>query len=508
MSGTDSNEEFRFSHEVRAHPLAEAVREINRLHVAIALQAAPPDDGDVEAHLAYWSVVLGLSRSEVNKYMEIGYMLGRMPQLAEQCARRGHLSMRHLAMLGRHTRPVADDKIDTVELGLVDVVKPRRDGEALRGVQAMAVRVQRVLDERAPEARPRDIDVVGVQADQALAQNVDATVDAAVEVMADLSSYECEGVEVADPMESQEVRDVQAAALDYFGDRMTPREFIAVDDRDTTGATTLTAVLERHHAVEAVAIIDAVAAKLKVNRAEAFMHALRGTCDVEVNLELFRVLTPGEDSTPKNTPVWLAGAGWLSPLAAESWMKRVSTLRVLGDSAVEGYRPSESQRAFVRARDGVCSFPGCDVPAEKCDIDHIVEFDHDLASDERPEEASTHTDNLHCLCRRHHNLKTAGMWRVVRGEDGVEEWTFLSCDEGPFAKSDKAHTGHGRYTFASQTEKKTAALAEHNEKRRKLHDTLRELVEKVQRDVQQSRGAADGDEVTEGDDKDVEQSDG
>lgn len=506
MSGTEPNEEFRFSHEVRAHPLAEAAREINRLHVAIALQVAPPDDGDVEAHLAYWSVVLGLSRSEVNKYMEIGYMLGRMPQLAAECARRGHLSMRHLAMLGRHTRPVADDKIDAVEPELMAVVKPRRDGEALRGVQALAVRVQRVLDECAPEVRPRDIDVVGVQADQALAQNVEATVDAAVETMADVAAYELDGADVADPMESPEVREVQAAALDYFGDRMTPREFVAVDDRDTTGVTTVTAVLERHHAVEAMAIVDAVAAKLKVNRAEAFMHALRGTCDVEVNLELFRVLTPGVDGTPENTPVWLSGAGWLSPLVAESWMNRVSTLRVLGDSAVEGYRPSESQRAFVRARDGVCSFPGCDVPAERCDIDHIVEFDHDLAPGERPQEASTHTDNLHCLCRRHHNLKTAGMWRVVRREDGVEEWTFLSCDEGPFAKSDKVHTGHGCYTFASQTEKKTAALAEHNEKRRKLHDKLRELVEKVQRDVEQSRGA--GEKQGEEKDKDVDQSEG
>ncbi|WP_303163201.1 HNH endonuclease signature motif containing protein [Corynebacterium sp.] len=459
--------------------------------MAIALQVAPPDDGDVEAHLAYWSVVLGLSRSEVNKYMEIGYMLGRMPQLAAECAGRGHLSLRHLAMLGRHTRPVADDKIDAVEPGLMAVVKPRRDGEALRGVQALAVRVQRVLDECVPEVRPRDIDVVGAQADQALAQNVDATVDAAVEVLADVAAYELDGADVAAPMESPEVCEVQAVALDYFGDRMTPREFVAVDDRDTTGATTVTAVLERHHAVEAMAIVDAVAAKLKVNRAEAFMHALRGTCDVEVNLELFRVLTPGTDGTPENTPVWLSGAGWLSPLAAESWMNRVSTLRVLGDSAVEGYRPSESQRAFVRARDGVCSFPGCDVPAERCDIDHIVEFNHDLAPGERLQEASTHTDNLHCLCRRHHNLKTAGMWRVVRGEGGVEEWTFLSCDEGPFAKSGKAHTGHGRYTFASQTEKKTAALVEHNERRRKLHDKLRELVEKVQREVGKNQSAGE-----------------
>lgn len=489
MSELESYGEFRFSHEVRAHPLAEVMREVNRLQVVIAQQVAPPDDGDVEAHLAYWSVVLGISRTEVNQYMEIGYMLGRMPQLAEVCQERGHLSVKHLAMLGKHTRPVADDKVDAVESRLVDVVKPRRDGEALRGVRAMATRVQRVLGECSPEARPRDVDVAGMQADRALAQNVEATVDAAI----DAAAYQVEtGREAAaDPADSPEVKDVQAAALDYFGDRMTAREFVAVDEYGDAGTTTLTVVLERHHAVEALAIIDAVAAKMKVSRAVAFMHALRGTCDVEVNLELFRVLTPGVGGEPENTPVWLAGAGWLSPLVAESWLKRVSALRVLGDSEVEGYRPSESQRAFVRARDGVCSFPGCDVPAERCDIDHIVEFDHDLSDGERQKEGATHTANLHCLCRRHHNLKTAGIWRVVRGDDGVEAWTFLSCDEGPFARSEKTHTRHGRYTFISQTEKKTAALAEHNEKRRKLHDSLRGLVDKVRRDMRREQEKAE-----------------
>lgn len=219
MSELESCGEFRFSHEVRAHPLAEVMREINRLQMVIAQRVAPPDDGDVEAHLAYWSVVLGVSRAEVNKYMEIGYMLGRMPQLAEMCQERGHLSMRHLAMLGKHTRPVADGKVDAVESGLVDVVKPRRDGEALRGVRAMATRVQRVIGECAPEVRPRDVDVAGLQADRVLARNVEATVDAAI----DAAAYQVEeGGESADsPEESQEVQEVQAAALDYFGDRMT-----------------------------------------------------------------------------------------------------------------------------------------------------------------------------------------------------------------------------------------------------------------------------------------------
>ena len=99
-------------------------------------------------------------------------------------------------------------------------------------------------------------------------------------------------------------------------------------------------------------------------------------------------------------------------------------------------------------------------------------------------------------------------WRVVRGDDGIEAWTFLSCDEGPFAQSEKEHTGHGRYTFASQTEKKTAALAEHNEKRRKLHDNLRGLVDKVRRDMEKERAVGGVDCENDGDGKNRADSDG
>lgn len=455
-----------FSHEADVHPLAEVVRHINRLHLLVASELAPPEDGDVEAHVAYWSSALGLSRSDVSRYMDIGHMLARLPLVADECERRGHLPMSHLAMLGRHTRPVADVSLEVVDRELLGVVKPKVDGEVLRGVRAVAIRVQRVLDDCAPEARPRDVDVVGPEADRALAGQVRAAVAAVEDFEGSVGS---------------DAEALRASAADYFGDRMSVRESFSVDDRDSTGMTVLTAVLERHHAVEALAVVDAVAAEMKCGRAKALMHALRGACDVEVNLDLLRVLQPDADGSPVETPVWLKGAGWLSPLASEVWMRRVSSLRVLGESEVEGYRPSPSQRAFVQARDGVCSFPGCDVPAEKCDIDHIVEFEHRNGDEEagQPTQAgSTGTENLHCLCRRHHNLKTAGLYRVVRRDDGVEEWTMLSRDEGPFARSDKAHTGHGRYTFESQTVKKRQALADHNRKRKKVHEALRELVKK------------------------------
>ena len=57
-------------------------------------------------------------------------------------------------------------------------------------------------------------------------------------------------------------------------------------------------------------------------------------------------------------------------------------------------------REAIRFRDGTCQAPGCQVPAENCDIDH-----------QRPwPDPGGHTEanNLWALCRRHHRLKTAG----------------------------------------------------------------------------------------------------
>ncbi|GAA4472600.1 hypothetical protein GCM10023094_04870 [Rhodococcus olei] len=40
------------------------------------------------------------------------------------------------------------------------------------------------------------------------------------------------------------------------------------------------------------------------------------------------------------------------------------------------YRPSTRLAEIVRARDGICRFPGCSARAITCDIDHTIPFDH------------------------------------------------------------------------------------------------------------------------------------
>ena len=83
------------------------------------------------------------------------------------------------------------------------------------------------------------------------------------------------------------------------------------------------------------------------------------------------------------------------------------------------YRPGADLTRTVIARDVTCTFPGCRQPASRCDLDHIVPVrphpprrDPDLA------------ENLHALCRHHHQAKTKKHWNVHRNPTtGVTWWT-------------------------------------------------------------------------------------
>jgi hypothetical protein len=89
----------------------------------------------------------------------------------------------------------------------------------------------------------------------------------------------------------------------------------------------------------------------------------------------------------------------------------------------QGYEIPARLREQVQLRDRTCVFPGCTRPARGCDVDHIVEYDHDAEAEGRPQPGPTQTDNLACLCRFHHRLKTHAAWTYRMVEPGVFEWT-------------------------------------------------------------------------------------
>lgn len=96
---------------------------------------------------------------------------------------------------------------------------------------------------------------------------------------------------------------------------------------------------------------------------------------------------------------------------------KVTPLWLPGHNPEPNYRPSARLAQFVRMRDMFCRFPGCDVPADRCDVDHCVPWP----------DGPTHPSNLHCKCRAHHLMKTFCFgpdgWSEVQTADGAVTFT-------------------------------------------------------------------------------------
>ncbi|KAA0023941.1 HNH endonuclease signature motif containing protein [Antrihabitans cavernicola] len=83
------------------------------------------------------------------------------------------------------------------------------------------------------------------------------------------------------------------------------------------------------------------------------------------------------------------------------------------------YRPDAETVAIVRARDRHCRFPGCRVPAKKCQVDHVIPFRHHA-----PHAGGwTIPSNLQCLCAFHHQLKTMKLWSAKMLPGAIIIWT-------------------------------------------------------------------------------------
>jgi hypothetical protein len=122
-------------------------------------------------------------------------------------------------------------------------------------------------------------------------------------------------------------------------------------------------------------------------------------------------------------PAELAGHG---PLAAEAARRLAADptgtwRRLLTDPAgrlgpypIQTYRPPQQLADAVIARDRTCTFPNCDRPGQLSDIDHRTSYPA----------GPTSWDNLHSLCRRHHLLKTLGVWTcAIDPATGSTRWT-------------------------------------------------------------------------------------
>ena len=124
----------------------------------------------------------------------------------------------------------------------------------------------------------------------------------------------------------------------------------------------------------------------------------------------------------------------ISSTTVQRWACDCSLTRVLlQDSVVIDVGRSERtikgpRRRALIARDRHCQWPGCERPAARCDVHHIVHWMFGGGSE---------LSNQVLLCHRHHRLVHEGGWQLVKtSEDGrltpiAPTITFGSRARGP-----------------------------------------------------------------------------
>ncbi|MGC2655555.1 MAG: DUF222 domain-containing protein [Mycobacterium sp.] len=133
-------------------------------------------------------------------------------------------------------------------------------------------------------------------------------------------------------------------------------------------------------------------------------------------------VSPAAIATTRPSPGVVIGgplvpAELLADLAARGVVKLRPLVHPRQSPPEPRYRPSTALADFIRCRDLTCRFPGCDRPADMCDIDHTIPYPR----------GSTQASNLKLLCRKHHLLKTfwtgSNGWRDEQRPDGTVIWT-------------------------------------------------------------------------------------
>ncbi|MFC6355960.1 HNH endonuclease signature motif containing protein [Luethyella okanaganae] len=154
-------------------------------------------------------------------------------------------------------------------------------------------------------------------------------------------------------------------------------------------------------------------AKTKTSR----MAALRGIRPtVIVTVPVLTLLGHGDE------PAELAGHGPIDADTARELAARApSFTRLLTHPETgavlsigrESYTVPADLKRWLLLRDERCRFPGCGRPAQQCELDHTVAWQHGGRTD---------GSNLAFLCRKHHRLKHLTHWQARQDDDGVLDW--------------------------------------------------------------------------------------
>ncbi|WP_295624289.1 hypothetical protein [uncultured Corynebacterium sp.] len=304
----------------------------NLADLNMALACTPTGDKDVDSHAATITTRIGAGKTQALQYCDVGLMLARMPKLLDFC-RTGALPLYHLTKVAAAVTAVSDDNIAEVETRILAYLTPRRDLQALPGARLLRKEIGAIVEDIEPISTPPD--------------------------------------------EDDEPKPPSGES--YYVDNEHPGEHGEMH-----------AILRKDRMAEFDATVRAIRdAKTNAGQqcsfGDALMHMCRGTADgVKVTMNIYADADATLDSNGdgdgtngggKRLRLWLDGAGWLPDYLTKQWLERADNARLSSDSATTGYAPTSAQKARVRGRDGGCRFPGCTVPAHRCQIDHVINYD-------------------------------------------------------------------------------------------------------------------------------------
>lgn len=395
----------QFTHEKAGDPQSEGSIIVNRAQIRQCMMCRCTGIEDAHAHSESTGIRIGATAGRATRLTYIFLTLQALPRLAFVIDHRAHLRLEHLHVLAEAITPLLEAEFAGGEEvpELLETLEPLI-------LRAILPRIdnQRMISDRLLRKRLQQI----IEDTHALLRPLDPDEDAKPADRLDLS-----------------------------------------DDGHKTGY--ISGYMDRSKLAEISVAVSEVARKEHCSESEALLRLVRGSTTAEVTLNLYCHINGG--------PIWSIETGWLEGTAAQAWLDRVDNIRIVSDSAAEGYRPTAAQAAFVVGRDGTCMFPGCDIPANRCQLDHISPYNHDEPDAGGP----TDTENLHALCQRHHNLKTDRHFDVMRFSDGTEHWTCTSTGTTTISRSSGPASGPGRISVSGRLRRKFRTVRDHNQFRRK-----------------------------------------
>lgn len=333
------------------NPYSEHVSGINLAAIEMWRGLLPEDGNDIDTVLQIAATLTGETLGRTRRYLHAAATLEELPSLLKQVRARGHLSMERLFFVHAALVGVPKEILERLDPLLCEFFTATSRQQVLPGETAIKHFIRAQMLDLCP-------DVLEQQEEEKPAPETDAL------------------------------------------------RFRAHAD----GSGRINISLTHDEAHELHKIIQSVAKKEDVSAKEALLMLARKQTKAKIVLTLW--------GPQHGEPEYLHGAGFMKKSSQLLWKDRIThTLDLRGaDSAVsEGHDPTAAQAAYVRGRDGTCRAPGCQVSAEECDLDHVIEYDLG---------GLTTASNLQCLCRKHHNQKSDGRIRVFMHHRGTCRWFY------------------------------------------------------------------------------------